>query len=64
MRITIEGFKGPRDQGFKGSDPPPPAPPARGGEIQGRMLESLVRDLVMLAGGLWALRHRVRRSAA
>jgi hypothetical protein len=34
------------------------------GAGSGRVLESLVRDLVMLAGGLWALRYRVRRSAA
>jgi hypothetical protein len=33
------------------------------GAGSGRVLESLVRDLVLLAGGLWALRHRVRRGA-
>jgi uncharacterized membrane protein YphA (DoxX/SURF4 family) len=30
----------------------------------GGTLESLLRDLVLLAGGLWALCHRVRRGAA
>jgi len=38
--------------------------PVAAGTGSGRVLESVVRDLVMPAGGLWALRYRVRRSAA
>jgi putative oxidoreductase len=34
------------------------------GAGSGRVLEALVRDVVILAAALWALRHRVRREAA
>jgi uncharacterized membrane protein YphA (DoxX/SURF4 family) len=34
------------------------------GPGSGRVLEDVLRDVVILAAALWALRHRVRRSAA